>query len=240
MKLIALLAWYDEQPEHLEACVRSLYFCDVVVAVGGAYALWPNPKPPAAAEVEAVVEAADAVGIDLLLHAPRQPWPGNEIEKRAFMFQLARQLVKPMHDWYLVIDADEQVVSVDDAALRVELDSSGHDVAWSTLRTSWVIPENDRHGTVEHGHRRLFRALPSLTVIGTHWYYVGRRDTGEQVVLWGNEGVHELAETVDVRELLTVEHRKNVRDPNRDNQRNVYYTAKDHLEQVPQLTGNET
>jgi hypothetical protein len=233
VKIVALLSWHDEQPEHLQACVRSLRFCDALVAVGGPYADWPDPRPPSLDEADAIADAAAAAGLDLLLHLPRQPWRGNEVAKRSFVFQLARQLVKPMHDWYLVMDADDQVAKAEPDELRARLDASGHDVGWLTLRTSWRTPWDDRHGTVEHGFRKLFRALPEITVIGTHWYFVGRRDTGEQVILWGDERIHQVAECVDVRDLLTVEHRKNLRDPDRDNQRNVYYQAKDQLERIP-------
>jgi hypothetical protein len=65
MRLIALLSFYDEPAEALAECVQSLARagCDHVVAVDGAYALYPEGKPMS--PIEQVGTIAEA-------------WPGDD------------------------------------------------------------------------------------------------------------------------------------------------------------------
>lgn len=161
--IVGILSWYEEDPAWLAGLVASLAKIPVghLVAVDGAYALFPNGRgssPPLQAAT--IQEACRALDIGLTLHVPREVFFGNETEKRTLGFQLAGHVTEP-GDWLFLIDADELV----EHAFNVE----------ETLATT----EEDCAAVVlgnTHGIRRFYRALPGLHCKRTHYEFFDGQD----------------------------------------------------------------
>jgi hypothetical protein len=228
VRLIAFLKWYDERPDWLAETVASLAcFVDELVAVDGAYALYPNARAQSPLEqAEAIVDAAAAAELGLTLHRPTDPWAGNEIHKQGFILRLVRQVAVPGRDWVFGIDGDERVSDVDAAGVRGALKSSELDVGEVAL---W----EERDKVYEFPARRLFRVLPRLSVRGAHYVYTGFA-RGRRVYLWGHAHHHPLEPAEDLSPLLRLEHRR--RAGERALGARGYYAARDAAG-LEELTG---
>ncbi len=214
MRVCGLLAWYDESPLWLAAAVTAAAkLCDHVVAVDGAYALYPRAKAQSdPSQAEAILHAAYAAGVGCTIHRPQEVWYGNQIEKRTVLFELG---AAERPDWFFVFDADDLVTNVP-ADARDRLKQAEEDVAVYTL---WWTEDFHRQPDLERAaqneslphqganryFRGLFRALPGLRVEGSHYHYVAERD-GEQVHLRGHEDYHELAPFLNLTD-MRVQHR---------------------------------
>jgi hypothetical protein len=219
--VIGLLAFYDESPLWLSAAVTgAAKFCDHVIAVDGAYMLYPDGRAHSNPEcAEAIVEAANACGVGYTLHIPATVWMGNQVEKRNTMFQLAHQIGSD-EDWVYVFDADDLVTDVP-ADIHQRLEEAVEDVAVFTLWWS-----EDMHATAQREEaatvfnyphegsnryfRGLFRLIDNLRCEGAHYHYLGVR--------------HELAPFLNVTD-LRVQHRH----PQRTRQRLDTSAAYDRL-----------
>lgn len=173
MNLAVLLSFYDEHPDDLSRLAASLTgLADQIIALDGAYALMPDPQPHSPPEsTQALKDAASKAGITLHLHAPDQPWQGNEIQKRDRLFHLARQ---HNADWTLILDADEHITSTPAQArtARNILQATRLDVA--AIHAAGIHPDGPARqaGLTYNGPlRRIFRSLPALHCIDTHWRY---------------------------------------------------------------------
>ena len=210
IRVTGLLAWYDESPLWLAAAVTGASrLCDHVVAVDGAYALYPHGRAQSDPEqAEAIVHAAYGAGIGCTIYRPRDVWMGNQIEKRSLMFELGRATGA---DWFFVFDADDLVTHVPfDAKKR--LAQAEEDVAACTL---WWTEDTQAHPlaqtlsypheAVNRYHRGLFRSLPGLRVEGAHYHYLAERE-GETVHLRGHSDYHELEPFLNLTD-LRVQHR---------------------------------
>lgn len=200
MRIIGLLSWYDEDPLWLSgAVVGAGGICDHVVALDGAYELFPDGKPHSPNEqVEAILGAAHFAEIGCTIQQPQTLWTGNQIEKRNALFRLASSVAEP-GDWYFVFDADDLVVSVP-ADARTRLYRATEDVAVYTFT-------GDRY------HRGFFRAFPSLRVEDAHYHYIA--DRGRKTIhLRGNDAVHKLEPFMTLTG-FRVQHRKSERSPER-------------------------
>ncbi len=237
MKLILLLNWYEESAAWLAATVASCAdLVEHVVAVDGAYFLFPQGRARSGSEqAEAIRETATALGMGATVHQPREPWYGNEVEKRSFLFRLAAVNASP-EDWFFVLDGDE-VVTENPGDVLERLGRSAHDVAETMLwerfdphltaklsEVARVTPLPREQGSP---HRQLFRALPGLRVEGAHYVYRAERD-GRTVTLWGHDDHHELEPAEDMTG-LRVEHRRQHRDLARLRQADTYYERRDRL-----------
>lgn len=212
--ICGLLAWYDESPIWLQAAVSgAAKLCDHIVAVDGAYALYPKGKPQSdPSQAEAILHAAYTAGVGCTIHRPREVWYGNQIEKRTAMFELG---ARENPDWFYVFDADDLVTHVPTDA-KQRLADAEEDVAVFTL---WWNEDFHRHPDLENGaqqhnlpheaanryFRGIFRALPGLRVEGSHYHYVAEKD-GEEVHLRGHEDYHELAPFLNMTD-MRVQHR---------------------------------
>jgi hypothetical protein len=232
MRVVALMSWYQESPVWLAASVAAAAkACDHVVAVDGAYFLFPGGRPRSGSEQAAVIqEVAHAHGMGSTVHTPDTTWEGNEVEKRAAMFRLA-ETVTDEDDWYFVIDADVVVDAVpDDFRSRLsdtdcdtaevgfwERDDVFADPAKAAAARSMDWP------TSEFPVRALYRAVRGLTVVDNHYTYV----TPDGRTMWGNRP-HELEPALDMTD-LRCEHRTNFRDLSRRNMARDYYKRRDAL-----------
>lgn len=227
-RVIVLMSWYEENPAWLAASVASCKdFAAHIVAVDGAYALYPQGRARSGSEqAEAVRETCRGLGIGCTIHEPDHPWVGSEVEKRSFMFALGELVAQP-GDWFMILDADEVVTSTPtgfiDQLAATELDCG--DVTFWERR---IQLESDAPGAqfiappVSEQHIRiLFRAGLGLTVRGKHYYYV----TADGRNLWGDLPLEDAADFT----LLRVEHRSKFRDPGRRHDAKAYYDLRDEL-----------
>lgn len=206
MKILGLLAFYDEQPEHLVEAIASLADAGIsqIIAVDGAYQLYPDAQPASPPDQhEAIIDTAQTKGIGCTLHIPAQPWAGNEIEKRTVMFAIAHALAMPYEDWLWVHDSDEVVIHHNN--LPGALEATDKDVCAVLHGEPGVRPRSER---------RLFRAHPQgIQVKRAHYLYFD----GDGRVLWGPGQID--------RDLLDVQilHRPRLRTQQRRDNRDVYY-----------------
>lgn len=233
MKVIGLMAWYEELPNWLAATVASASkICDHIIAVDGAYGLYPDGRHRSGAMQEMVIhDTAVSSEMGVTIHVPQEKWVGNEIEKRATMFRLAETITTPGEDWYFVIDADEIVREVPNSA-RQQLEDTDLDVAEVTLVNHEDVaakPEKfhqaqkfawnpETHQTL----RMFFRAIPGLAPYGNHYTYM----TPDGRTLWGNPAVCEQEPALDMSEMV-VDHIAEFRPKHRDEQRRRYYGARE-------------
>lgn len=228
MKVIGLLSWYEEPVSWLAETVASAAkLCDHLIAVDGAYAEFPFglTKPASGTEqAEVILHAAAGAGIGCTIHASRQPWFGNEVEKRSFMFDLAMPFTTE-DDWLFVIDADE-VVSQVPVDIRDLLGKTEADVGEVQI---WQRGDQDTTTT----GRRFFRALRGIRYQDCHYVVTAPAGTGVKV-LSGDTRVHHLE---PVQELWDVrlEHRTSKRGAVRTGLKNQYYAKLPGLEQVRNL-----
>jgi hypothetical protein len=192
VKIIALLNFYDEDPQILRNCVHSLGFCDHLVAVDGAYAMFPDAH--ACSPIEQVNALWDASKIPMTYSVPGEPYAGNEVEKRNALMRLGNAIADP-GDWFLVIDADMVVTSVP-SNLRAVLEQTN-----CMVGTYWLA---DSQWGGRHPIRYLFEAAPDLHITTTHYGY-RRGDT----YLWETGGLPA------VETDLIIEHRGHERTPER-------------------------
>lgn len=191
----------------------------------GAYALYPDGRAESDPGQRARIEQTAAIhGLACRVHVPAGVWQGNEVEKRAAMFDLALEGATPERDWFIIVDGDQVVESVDAAALRAALADFSGDVA--TVRSRMQKDPTDFMP-----NRSLFRALPGLTVEKAHYNYTAARN-GQPVYLWhpppDAERAGALPETpLDLSRLMTIRHRSEPRPPGRMSARAQYYGARD-------------
>jgi hypothetical protein len=228
------LCFFNESPTWLAACVTSMHrFCDHVICLDGGYRLYPNALPSSGAPShDAIVKAAEAVGLGLTLHIPAAVFENNEVEKRTLAFRLGEALAEPEVDWYFILDADEVVVHHGPNVLE-DLAQTPLDVASLSMieRVDWHRDEHveavGRAGfaasrSLAHS-RRFYRAIPGLRAVGNHYTFVADRD-GRTMTLRGLEQLpHEQWVDLDVE----IEHRHQMRDMERAHAKEMYYRLRD-------------
>lgn len=245
MRIWALCSWYDERPDHIAEMVESIApLCDGLIAVDGAYALYPGGKGRSPADAHDALRAAcDAHSVTLREEWRVNPWQGGEVEKRAAMFKHALNAATPYEDWFLIMDGDMLLGECDPELVRAELAETRCDVAEVTFaELAYGSSTHTIHAT---GFRSLFRALPGLTVEGTHWLYVipdesrpsGRRFMWHGITKAGRpaEWLHAPEPALDLREDIQLLHRPHVRSRERVKGREAYYANREQAraERVP-------
>lgn len=211
MRLVALLNFYDERPDFLQAVVASLPLAsvDALVALDGPYSLFPAGRRYDLLEQrETVTGTAQAAGLQLVLDG-REGWK-SECEKRTHLFRLGDNL-RP--DWFLVIDADEPILQAP-TDLKDRLASTAADYG-DCLSLEHMAPalsagvEGDDFPVIlaqryVKPRRCLIRAVPGITVGPVHSDYF----TPDGRNLWGDEYGTPLL----VRDMV-IDHRNRLRDP---------------------------
>lgn len=211
IRLVALLAWFDEQPVWLRQMVESLprLGVDHLCALDGPYAQWPDQRVQSAPLEHAVLRRSCAnVGIGLTVESSGDRW-ATEMEKRTELFLMGDEA---QADWFLVVDADEVVLHAG-CDVKDRLSSLGADVAVS----QFVEPRPDGHHK-EFELRNFFRAVPGIEVGPNHYTYTtpdGRR-------LWGR---HPCEPAVHIPVML--EHRSFLRPQRRFRASRDYYKVRD-------------
>lgn len=231
MKVIGLLSWYEEPASWLAECVAGLAkVCDHLVAVDGPYALFPGStrKPASGSEqADTIARAAAGAGIGCTVHVPREPWWGNEVEKRSYMFRLAMTMAEPGIDWLVRVDADEVVTQVppDTRKLLAETDLNVAEV------TMW---ERGDGQDSQFPLRVAFRALPGIRVQQAHYVVTAPAVDGTLRVLVGNDTVHRAEPALPLWD-VRLEHRTGQRPAMRRALKDQYYAQLPQIEQVKEL-----
>jgi hypothetical protein len=218
MRVALLVSWYDERPEWLAAVVAGFgRVADEVVAVDGAYAFYPGADAAPRshpAQAEAVLAAAESIGVGCTVHRPRWAFAGNEVEKRNLSFRLAGAL-EP--DWVVAADGDYLPRVVDPEGMRGALESTDLNVA------SYALEDETDGEPWSLAMRDVFRWAPDLrydrahhTVRGT---YAGRLET--------LRGPRADVDALDLRGALVAVHRNRARPAERQHDAQRYYAARD-------------
>lgn len=198
--ITACLSFWDERPESLSRCVRSLDgICSHVVALDGPWELHPADRVRASEEeCEAIMEAASGLaGKPRRIRAEIQfsltTWP-SQVAKRAELMRLGIEAGNP---WLLVIDGDEWVETCDRFAFHQALRETELDVAQ-------VNQHRYGRGIRTHNRsmRRLYRAATGVTVERAHNGYV----TSDGRWLHGDPAYVVLEQPLDTAHLITVAH----------------------------------
>lgn len=236
--IIGALSWFNESALWLTRTIASLArVCDHVVCVDGRYELFQHdldwsPAP----EAEAVLAAAEGVGVPLTLHVPRAPFQGNEVEKRNLLLRLAMVHTHDYEDWIFVVDADEYIVHVGEGVGEIlshveeyvasclleeyfdpftQLGEDGGVARLQPLPNTWRTPV-----------RRFYRALPDLAYYGTHFQVGGMsRRSG-----WAWLDGPEKGSAYELRENLILRHENPRRAMLRREQASTYYSVRDALQ----------
>jgi hypothetical protein len=208
VKVWACLSWYDENPRWLAQTVASLAgFADHVIAVDGAYALYPGGRRSSGGEQAETIQAVAAQsGLGCTIHVPQTTWQGNEVEKRNAYLRIAGALGTVDEDWLFVIDADEVLTDVSPMA-RADVQASE---ALSGEVDRWTTDEmRCDYGRVP----RLYRLLEHMEYGPTHFTLGGDLATGERVFLYGRGSAfdEEFVTPDDFTSQLRMEHKHHLR-----------------------------
>lgn len=249
MKIHGIFSWYDESPAWIAAAIAgAARFCDHILAVDGAYALYPEGSPRSHPnQVEAILHTAEAQGVACTLYQPQEVWWGNEVEKRNKSLDLIGPLAED-GDWVCIFDADYHVLKCNPESIRHELTTTACDVAtygitegedWlsngaeslavqAKIKSQWVSQSRD-----------LYRWNPTLRVGPAHGdYSIGG---GIDVTGFGDtsprefparkwlRGPYDLQPAHDVSGFLTVWHRTKSRILVRRESQQGYYHMRDTL-----------
>lgn len=248
MNIIGVLSWYDESPHWLSTCVAGFgRVCDTIIAVDGAYALYPGARARSHPDQsEAIIHAAEAAGCGLILHRPKDVWWGNEVEKRNHTFDLARSVGVECDDWVLVFDGDYQLLQTYPDVVRQELEATDLDVATYTLLDGKDLLSDEAMAKVAREidistewtvrTRGLYRLLPDLRYQTKHWHVRGTAADGRDVVLFGSADREEPALQLEAG--LVAYHRRQARAKVRNEAAEAYYVFRDEAK-VEQETVEE-
>jgi hypothetical protein len=206
VKIVAALAWYREPPEFLDRLVRSLAgLVDVLVALDGAWALFPDAEPHSTlAEGMALHEAALDAGVRLELRTPEIVFE-SQVAKRAALMALAAE----HGDWILVIDGDEWISRGLPLGLRWALertDAVVGDIQLRTMHWGETMPYAHPDGGLR---RRLYRAGTTVDIVHSGYFYEG-------APLYAAEPA------VDLADLVTITHDNCNRGSARNEQARTY------------------
>jgi len=245
MRIAGLLSWYDESPHWLATAVAGFArVCDVIVAVDGAYRLYPGARPRShPSQVEAITRTAEALGIGCLVYQPDDVWRGNEVEKRNTLLQLAGPLLREGEDWVLVFDADFHILRCEPELVRATLTTTDAAVAtYVILDGKDFLADPELHElAAKHPvstewtlrTRDVYRWTPTLRVGPAHWCYSAEVD-GER--RWLRGPYRELAPAVNLDRALVVYHRTQDRAEERRQAAQGYYEMRERygVEEIPE------
>lgn len=223
MRLIGLLSWYDEKPETLITMIASLAEAgvDQLVALDGAYALYPDGEPASDPnQLAAILLTCRTLGMGCTVHVPSKVWEGNEPEKRTALFAHG-WTVADEGDWFLVADADTVLTQVPDD-LKDRLEQTDRQVAVVEVLDVLAQQIGQADWPERFEYAALFKAQP--ITVGPHHAQYWAAD-GQS--LWVGNGERTPVPALDLTQEVLIEHRPNVRDADRDRRKLVYYRQRD-------------
>lgn len=164
------------------------------------------------AEVETIMAAAGAVGIDCHVEHRNRRW--SQIEKRNHLMTAAAR----MGDWIVVVDGDTYVSHCDPVKLRATLDQAGEDVALlEVTNVGFGV-----RATWPRKRRLIVRADAGVRVVTGHNGY----QAADGRWLNGDTEHVQLAPATDVSAHLKLLHTIDSRGRVRRGQQQDYYAAR--------------
>ena len=240
MKIIGLLSWYDEAPQWLATAVTGFArVCDHIIAVDGAFALYPGARPCShPLQAEAVMSTAESAGVALTLHRPNDLFWGNEVEKRNLTIKLASAYAQE-GDWLMVFDADCHIFKCDPDVVRWELENTNAEVAtytylevedfFSDPEMAKIVKRDDFSTEHTHPTKDVYRWHPTLLYGPQHWTvsreYVKADKSVERK--WIRHTRHGASEVCNLGPHLVIYHRSKDRAMIRQMAKDEYYKARD-------------
>jgi hypothetical protein len=238
LKVVGVLSWYDESAAWLAAAVAGFSrVCDAVVAVDGAYGLYPGARPRSHPEqVEAVRATCETLDKECVIFQPSEPFWGNEVEKRNLTMRLAGALSP---DWVMVFDADYHLMRCEPERVRYELEHTDLNVATYTLLDGIDVLADEYRAELAVKMdlstdwtcrtRDIYRWTPDLRYGPAHFTVRGSYD-GRDVWLRGPELVKSgvpVEPCHDLNEALVAVHRTSHRAKVRRESSQEYYRRRD-------------
>lgn len=223
MRLIGLLAWFDEPLGALLRCLEAMATAGVdhMVAMDGRYALYPAGHDVSAPnEYAAILMACRELGMACTIHQPSGPWEDGEVEKRTVLFAVGWSIAGP-GDWFWVQDADQVVTECPDD-LKARLEETWLDVAEVNILDVVALRANQKNWPANFAMRALYRAQP-ITVGPAHCMY----NAPDGSLLWGYDGNARMVEALDLTDAVTVEHHPDRRSHERQHAKLMYYAERD-------------
>ena len=238
MRIVGLLAWYDEAPSWLATAVAGFgRVCDEIVAVDGAYSLYPGGRARSLPDqAEAILAAGEAAGVGITLHRPATTFAGQEVEKRNLTLGLAAPFVDE-GDWLLVFDADMHVMQAYPDIIRRDLAETNAVVAtYTILDGADMLAEPERADLARrlpvstdwtNKFRGIYRALDGLAYGPTHFSVSGWRDHFHEERVWLRGAKPDaIAEPAHLGKALVVHHRRAARAKVRTDAADVYAVSR--------------
>jgi len=224
MRLIAMLSFFDEEPELLHECISRLkkIGVDLLVAVDGPYDLLPVDFQCSSFETINTIIGEAGADLDLILRN-KASWSGNEVEKRNYMLSVALEAAQE-GDWLLVVDSDhmwEQIDPNDD--LHGILAGYGYD-ACSVAIADCAL---DDPSPSWYEARMLLRSVPGMHYEGSHWRVRFPDGRGVSTLKAGDDLVGEMGEISDMTSLFRVRHVVYEQPPERRKRQTIYYEERD-------------
>jgi hypothetical protein len=193
MRIVGVLIWYDESPTWLAHAAAGFgRVCDEIVAVDGAYALYPGARPRSTPDqAEAILAACETMGVGCTIHRPKDVWWGNEIEKRQAALKYAAPSLTPGEDWVLIFDADYQMMLCEDPPyVRALLEQTDKNVVTYTIFDSHDVLKDETTAEVcinvdidtewTTRDRAIFRWTEDLKYGPSHFFISGTYDGEKQ------------------------------------------------------------
>lgn len=231
MRLIGLLNWYDEPCSALVTTIIGLRKASVdhVVAVDGAYLLFPEGTASSTPDQAATIHATcTELGMGCTIHTPQTTWAGNEVEKRTRMFQIANS-ISESGDWWLSCDADMIVTQAPEdlkAQLKQTYLEAGNCTIAEPQNPDVAAAQKNQFAWAKTGHypiRLLFKAQD----LHCHIKHCAYR-TADGRYLWAPQEAGQQEPALEVPDLI-VEHRDQQRTTYRKDQKTLYYQRRERF-----------
>lgn len=194
---------------------------DHVIALDGAYALYPNGTASSHPNQHAAITlACRSLGLGLTLSTPAHVWAGGECEKRTALFALG-WAVAQAGDWFVIQDAD-MVACKWPADLKAQLQDTDNDAAEVEILDVEAQRANRLDWPARFEFRGFYRAQ-SITVGPRHCVY--RDANGDS--LWNGNDYDDPLPVLDLTGSVLFEHRPDRRSLERQLAKLGYYADRD-------------
>jgi hypothetical protein len=227
-KIIAMISYYEEDPDLLRECIRRLRAVGInkLVCVDGPYDLYPSKNRISSLACQRAIMDAAIGGVrslDLIMRS-RSGWEGNEVEKRNYMLQEALKVAEE-GDWLLVADVDHMWEKrLGDADLGRLLSMI---VGFNVAEVAFAECALEDPNPSWYEARLLLRAVPGATYEGAHWRVRFPDGTAVSTLKGGDQYIDEPAEIVPLNSFFAVRHLKYTLPEDRGERQRVYYEGRD-------------
>lgn len=212
MKIVCMLNWFDEQPHQLRRRVREAFMigCTHVVAVDGAYALFPGSREfSSSSQGKEITDTAFFYKLGCIIYKPEVVWAGNEVEKRQNMLDICLAITTD-DDWLFLMDADFHIEPPFVNMTKLLAKHPG--------RFGDVLLTNSDQDAGWYPVRLLYRAVRGMHLTTNHYTY--HYPDGDQTVMNNPRG-DDLERGLKIP--IRVRHEPNNRLPGRRERQVAYY-----------------